>query len=221
MNEVDAYMIYFEIIDQQVYSYWRDFAKGDIVVDVGASVGSVSKLALSQGASKVFCVEPSVSFCKSIEENLSKYDNYIVVNKAISNNPSNVGIYVDEPFETIRFKDFIKENNISKIDYLKLDCEGGEYDIFIEENMDYLLNNVEFIAAEFHLRGTLRNYREDFKTFMNDILPRFSNYQIKSCIHQKIKPGQSIDLSGYVKNEEFIDTYNCELMIYIWNNTNK
>jgi hypothetical protein len=205
-----------------VYDYWRGFQKGDIVVDIGASVGPVSKLALSEGATKVFCVEPSNSLCDSIKENLKEYDNYIIINKAITNDPSEVCIFKEEPFEITTFKELIEQNNISKIDYLKIDCEGGEYDIFTEENIDFLLNNVEFIAAEFHLRNFVKgNNREKFKYFQENILTKFPNYQIKSCLHQKIKPGQSIDLSEYVKNEEFIDTYNCELMIYIWNNTNK
>ena len=34
--------------------------------------------------------------------------------------------------------------------FFKLDCEGGEYDIFTEENIDYLKNNVGYIVGEFH-----------------------------------------------------------------------
>jgi autotransporter strand-loop-strand O-heptosyltransferase len=40
--------------------------------------------------------------------------------------------------------------NVEKIDYLKVDCEGGEYDIFTDENLDYIENNVKKIAGEFH-----------------------------------------------------------------------
>ena len=49
------------------------------------------------------------------------------------------------------FKDFITNNNIDHIDFLKFDCEGGEYYIFTEENEDYIKNNVSYAAGEWHL----------------------------------------------------------------------
>jgi hypothetical protein len=39
-----------------------------------------------------------------------------------------------------------------KIDFLKVDCEGGEYDIFTQDNLDFLINNVKKIVGEWHLR---------------------------------------------------------------------
>ena len=66
--------------------------------------------------------------------------------------------------ETITFQDFIKKNNLLKIDYLKVDCEGGENFIFNEMNIKYIRDNVNKIAIEyhnkyrFHLYDLLKNF---------------------------------------------------------------
>lgn len=58
--------------------------------------------------------------------------------------------FCTESVNTITFKDFIIDNNIQKIDVLKIDCEGGEYYIFVDENKEYIKNNVRKIMLEFH-----------------------------------------------------------------------
>ena len=45
---------------------------------------------------------------------------------------------------------FILHNNIDKIDYLKVDCEGAEYSIFESIPFDFLKDNVKKVAIEFH-----------------------------------------------------------------------
>ena len=52
--------------------------------------------------------------------------------------------------DTITFKNFIHQNTIAHIDFLKVDCEGSEVFIFIEENTAFFRTNVHKIALEFH-----------------------------------------------------------------------
>jgi FkbM family methyltransferase len=52
--------------------------------------------------------------------------------------------------ETITFKDFIHKNTLVYIDFLKVDCEGSEVFIFIEENTAFFRTKVHKIALEFH-----------------------------------------------------------------------
>ena len=40
-------------------------------------------------------------------------------------------------FEKDTFKEFIEQNRLKKIDFLKVDCEGGEYDVFSIKNIKY------------------------------------------------------------------------------------
>ena len=63
--------------------------------------------------------------------------------------------------KTKTFLEFILTNKIHKIDFLKVDCEGGEYDIFTEENASYIRNNVDKIVVEYH------NYANQIVDFAN------------------------------------------------------
>ena len=62
----------------------------------------------------------------------------------IDNNSNNY-IAVD----AVRLSDFCKSNNIGCIDLLKMDIEGGEYDI-LESDFEFLGDHVKAIMMEFH-----------------------------------------------------------------------
>jgi FkbM family methyltransferase len=54
--------------------------------------------------------------------------------KAISSDKKKLELQWDGMISKPRvlsFKEFIDENNIKHIDFLKIDCEGGEYSVFI------------------------------------------------------------------------------------------
>jgi hypothetical protein len=161
---------------------------------------------------------------ETLNSNLTKFNKDAVdiktINKAIVTDEDDaINIFGNNPnFECTTFKDLLKENKIKKINFLKIDCEGGEYSIFNDDNIDFLVNNVEFMAIEFHLK--YKDGRQNFKNFRDKYLTRFKNYKIKSCVFQKIQPGVSIDLDQYLKIDHFVDTYDCEFMVYIWNDIN-
>ena len=98
---------------------------------------------------------------------------------------------------------------------MKIDCEGGEYNIFNDDNIDFILNNIEFISIEIHLRGD--NFREKFKNFRDNYLLKFKNYKVMSCTRQNINWGKSVDITNIIFDNDFINEYNCEFMIYINN----
>jgi FkbM family methyltransferase len=209
-----------EIGNEDVYGYWRGVKKDDVVVDVGASVGPFICTILNKQPSKVYCVEPSKVLTTQLRENIEKYNESAIpveyVNKAIVGNYDKVNIFGgSNDFETTSFIDFVADNNIDRINFLKIDCEGGEYSIFADENINFLLNNVEYIAMEVHL-----NYdgcREKFKRFRDKYLRRFKNYKVVSCTTQQIVWGANVDLKSLIFDNNFIDTYKCEFMVYIWN----
>ena len=73
--------------------------------------------------------------------------------------------YVSLKIKTKTFKDFISDNNISKIDFLKVDCEGGEEFIFNETNIDYIKTNVRKIAVEYHTSNLHQYIQNLLNTF--------------------------------------------------------
>lgn len=169
----DLFPIVCEIFYDKVYE--RDFVKvsiDDVIVDIGANYGIFSLYSQIFKPRKVYAVEPIKSTFGNMEKNLDKY-NVICINKAISNengfakfaltdvngnnfllknidgyHPSRI---IDEEIvETITIDQLIIDYKIQHIDFLKVDCEGGELDLFQTINKDYLKNNINKIAMEYH-----------------------------------------------------------------------
>lgn len=211
-----------EIIHENVYRFWRNVKENDVVVDIGASVGPFICSILDHKPKKVYCVEPSQSLLETLKKNCSSYltDNYnplVYVNKGIIEKPEdNIHIFgQSKDFVGTTFKQFIQDYAIDKIDFLKIDCESGEYNIFNDDNIDFLLHNVKFIAMEVHLN--YENCREKFKNLRDKYLTRFKNYKVMSCTRQTIEWGKSLDIKERIFDDTFIDEYSCEFMIYIYN----
>jgi FkbM family methyltransferase len=213
-----------EVVGEQVYRFWNDVKEDDIVLDIGASVGAYTVSILDKKPKKVYCVEPSKTLLKLLAKNCSEYlFNYpntsitYINNGIVSNYDDNINVFGnDKNFIPITFKELIDKYSIKKIDYMKVDCEGGEYSIFTEENFDFISNNVKFISIEIHLKGD--GFREKFKNLRDNFIVRFKDYIVMSCTRQNINWGQSLDITQNIFDDEFIDTYGCEFMVYI-NNT--
>ena len=108
--------------------------------------------------------------------------------------------------EGITFQDFIKENDIEKINFLKNDCEGGEYDIFTIDNFCWLKENVEVVVGEWHLSSP--ELKQKFRAFRDVFLRLFPKHQIESV--------NGVDIKWDLWNERFIEYYN-QVIIYIDN----
>jgi FkbM family methyltransferase len=212
-----------EIVHEKVYRFWKDVKEGDVVLDIGASVGAYIVSILDQKPKKVYCVEPSKKLLKTLSKNCSEQVFDYVENPLVYINRGIVDAEGDEinifggesEFIGITFNQLINDYSIEKVNFLKIDCEGGEYNIFKDENMNFLVNKVDFIAMEIHL-----NYvgcREKFKNFRDKYLTQFENYKVMSCTRQNISWGKSLDISDKIFDNEFIDNYTCEFMIYISN----
>lgn len=203
-----------EFFHTKDYEWWYKVQPGDVVVDIGACIGMFTCLALDFGAKKVYSVEPNADLLKDAMYNafdhiVDKRDSPVIpVNKAIGDphNKKSVVFGQNAQEEYITFKDFISEYNINYIDYLKIDCEGGEYDIFTEENINFLVNNVKHIAVEFHLLG--QQNRLDFLNFRNNYLKLFD--------HDKVK-FMDASLGKKIHDNNFINGGNHVFMMYFCN----
>ena len=58
----------------------------------------------------------------------------------------------EEIVETTTINQLISDYDIPRIDFLKVDCEGGELDLFRTIDKEYLQKNVGKIAMEYHSR---------------------------------------------------------------------
>jgi FkbM family methyltransferase len=198
-----------EIFDRNCYTQFFDVEDGDIVLDIGASVGPFTFSILHKKPKQVYCFEPSEREFKTLCKNVNGYP-VIPIPKGISN--VNSTIESNELFggesemETITFERFIKLYNVDRIDFIKTDCEGGEYDIFTLENLEYLKHNVKKVVGEWHLRDS--HLKSKFRHFRDNFLHHFKHIEVYSVDGANIK--------WDLWNEHFIEYYT-EVIIHIDN----
>lgn len=144
----------------------------DIVVDIGSNVGFFSVYCQMFGPKQVISVEPDVENFICLLKNVKSFDNVYCHNFAISNKTGvepftystngSAGSHLSKYDELIQDKnckktnvitltinDFFEFLKIDRIDYLKMDCEGAELDIF-ETIETSNLNKIKKISLEFH-----------------------------------------------------------------------
>lgn len=173
-NKADGvYNTLTEVFFNKIYE--KDYVKvevGDLVVDIGANLGLFSLYAQSFHPQKIYAFEPIKSTYDYLTSNLKDYTNTTIINKAISDTEGETSIRVEkesgqstlidndsitkgnsiniETVKTTTFNNFISEHNISYIDFLKVDCEGGELDLFVTIDKEFLKSNIKKIALEYH-----------------------------------------------------------------------
>jgi FkbM family methyltransferase len=174
-NERAAFYTLIEVFYERLYD--MDFVKvekDDVVLDIGANLGMFSVYAQNFYPSRVIAVEPGPEEYPCLVENLKTFKNaetlkYAVTNKtgklSFSSTVEGVSNHISDTFDVAQYgnhiyqtvevdgidiNDLIKEAKLDKIDYLKVDCEGAELDIFNSIDKDYLKKNVRKIAVEYH-----------------------------------------------------------------------
>jgi FkbM family methyltransferase len=200
-----------EIFIDKCYEKFFEVEEGDIVLDVGASVGPFTYSILHKKPKHVFSFEPSEREFKTLVRNTLGFP-VTHINKGISNVNSivmNDHLFGGEDqMESITFSKFVDLYNINKIDFLKTDCEGGEFDIFNIENLHWIKNNVKKIVGEWHLKLQGHDNIEKFRQFRDVYLTEFKNFQIYSL--------DNIDIKWDLWNEHFLEHYN-QIIIHIDN----
>jgi FkbM family methyltransferase len=166
----NVYCVFNELTTHNVYNNeYVSVEKNDLVIDIGFNYGLFSLTSLKYKPSKIIAFEPNPKLVKTFTE---FYNGNIITlhQKAVSNENGRIVFYENldpgmssifqeinnitrgESYEVeiVNFNDFILHNNIDKIDYLKVDCEGAEYNIFESIPFDFLKDNVKKVAIEFH-----------------------------------------------------------------------
>ncbi len=199
-------------IKTKCYERIFEVEEGDIVMDIGAFYGAFTYSILDKKPKHCWCIEPIQKNFRVLYNNLKGYPVSFIRGAFSEKKEINItwsGGVFNAP--GINFKNFIDEYCIDKIDFLKMDCEGCEYLIFIEENLNYLKNNVKKISCEIHLDGAQfdnnKRTKDYFRKF-RDILIKFDNYKVYSYDY--------VDITWDLMNEHFIDRYE-EVYVYIDN----
>ena len=211
MSEFHRESITQEIFVDKCYEKFFEVEVGDVVLDIGASVGPFTYSILHKKPKHVFCFEPSESEFKTLVKNTIGHP-VTQINKGVSNVNSvvmNDHLFGGEDqMESITFKKFIDLYGIEKIDFLKTDCEGGEFHIFTDENFDWIKSNVRKIVGEWHIQLQGHNYVEEFREFRDKYLSKFENFQIYSV--------DNVDIKWDLWNDHFLEYYR-QIIIHIDN----
>lgn len=209
-----------EVFIDNVYEKFVAVKENDVVVDLGASVGPFAWLIKDRKPSKVVCVEPH----KELFKTLSKNTSFNCLNRAIGDTNDKElqkGLFNENFVETqendniaevdcITFKSLLDIYSIDRINFLKVDCEGGEYSVFTPENIDWIVKNVDYIVGEWHLSDP--DLKAKFRTFRDTILPKFNNVEVYSF--------DDVNIKHDLHTDWFIEYYST-ITIYIDNRQRK
>jgi len=147
--------------------------KGDTVIDIGGHVGMFSIYAahLSE-TGKVYAFEPFIENFKRLENHkkINNKENLFVFNKGVSSTEGTQTLYLSPDdntgghslhlktksenkieIQTVNLISFCEREKIEKIDFLKLDCEGAEFEIV--KSSEPILKKISKIVMECHPFG--------------------------------------------------------------------
>ena len=143
----------------------------DVIIDVGAHIGLFALFA-SQFCKngKIFCYEPIKENYKILIENIemNQIQNIFPNNLAVTKETSRVKIFLNDDqsghsmftqnknfveVDSKSLSDIFIDNGIKECDFLKLDCEGAEYEI-VESISSDLFTKINKTAIEYHMVDT-------------------------------------------------------------------
>jgi len=136
-----------------------------ICFDIGSNVGLFTKYLKLNNCNKIFCFEPNKTAFNSLQKNLKNESELELFNFAVSYNNEPLRLYIDDnnslissahavknnyyDVETITLKDIFQRNKIQKVDFVKIDIEGMEFDL-IENLEDSIFQKIDKFLIEYH-----------------------------------------------------------------------
>lgn len=140
-----------------------DLSDSSIVFDLGGYEGQWSSDIFSMYGCSIYIFEPVEIFANSIKKRFARNKKIYVFQYGLSDVSKSEKISVDadsssifkdnslgEEIHLVRAIDFIRENNISQIDLMKINIEGGEYDLLehlLDSGFIEIINNIQ---VQFH-----------------------------------------------------------------------
>ena len=141
---------------------------GDVVLDIGANIGYYTLIfaKLVGNSGKVFAFEPEPENFKILQKNIkiNEYANVFLEQKAVSNNNEKLTLYISDKagrhsiyklkkyvksidIESVTIDNYLKKNNIEKINFVKIDVEGAELNVL--QGIQNLLDKNIILLIEF------------------------------------------------------------------------
>ena len=173
-----------------------EIKKNDIVIDIGSHIGYFTIYAAKNAPEGiVYSIEPHKESFEILKKNLKLNDlsNVKPFHAAITKITNTITLYIDkknkignsifktnettesEEIDSFSLKDFVINNKIKKIDFLKIDCEGAEFEILLNLDKE-LLDDIHKISVEVHENGNSKSIDELIDLMeKNDFQVKISN----------------------------------------------
>jgi len=161
--------VYHEVYNLRDYYLNREkkIHNGDVVVDLGGNIGVFTRWAYKEGASKVIVFEPDRRYFGLLK--LNSDPRSVLFNAAMSDSIGTTTLYESEHLggsnifgmpgclktytvRTYTMNYLFESGLIDKIDFLKIDIEGAEHQVF-RGISDENLRKVKTIGMEYHNWG--------------------------------------------------------------------
>ena len=172
-----------------IKSIKEDIQRKGVVFDIGANVGDWSKFVVKeyQGLDyKLFMFEPSLSAFNQLQQNIKDTEDRFFYKIGFGDKKEKIKIYYDneaqgsagvfmkdakysEEIEVDTIDRFCSKNNIQKIDFLKMDVQGYEYNILLGAEQMLKDGKIKYIQFEFD-EPNIENriFFKDFWTLLSD-----------------------------------------------------
>lgn len=156
-----------------------DLDQDSIVFDLGGYEGQWSSDIFSRYRCFIRCFEPLEAFAKNIERRFAQNEKIVVHCFGLSNGNGKAIISHEkdsssmfrgkgkEEIRLVKATDFMKENHISKIDLMKINIEGGEYDLLEHLIETGFIKNIMNLQIQFH--NFIPNARERMKHIQKNL----------------------------------------------------
>lgn len=176
--------IFSDIWYHSAYTKHHAIPRNGIVVDVGANVGVFSVFA-SRVARCVYALEPAPSNFRQLVSNVSNVQNIVPLNLACAaqDGRAELDLCLDAvsfslkttglpdkrmSVEVVCLETLFARCGIVWCDFLKLDCEGSEFDILFESNPT-IFKRIGCIAMEYHDHLSSRFSHQDLLQRLNTL----------------------------------------------------
>jgi FkbM family methyltransferase len=134
-----------------------------LVFDLGGYEGQWSSDIFSKYGCCIHIFEPVEAYAKKIKQRFVRNNKIIVHEFGLSNATKESEIFIDndsssilkaaavtETINLVKSKDFIRFNNITNIDLMKINIEGAEYDLLDHLMESGIVNIIDNIQIQFH-----------------------------------------------------------------------
>lgn len=174
---LDLWVLKEVVLDREYQQLGPEIAAGWTVVDIGAAHGEFAiPAALRVGAGRVIAVEPSPAACALLRSNvaLNGADRVEVFELAVGagagtvplalarrgtmeNSTVAAGAATTIPVAMTSLAGLFERAGVDCCDYLKIDCEGGEFDILLPA-ADATLQRIARVCLEYHDHVTVHDH---------------------------------------------------------------